>query len=251
MSIDWAAWLERWDRQQAGYVSQREERFTAVFDVLEALLPPEFVAVDLGCGPGSLSARLLARFPAARAVGVDFDPAMLALGRGALGSVGGRLRLVKADLDSPAWVDEIGEARIDAVVSSTALHWLHPEPLARTYRDAHALLRPGGVLIDADHLAFGEPTLRRLDDERLEREWSDEAFAARGIETAEQWWEAFGREPGGAELVAARAAAFAGKTRQETPPDFDAHVAALRAAGFGEIGTVWQRGSDRVLVAVR
>lgn len=29
------------------------------------------------------------------------------------------------------------------------------------------------------------------------------------------------------------------------------HTAALRAAGFTEIGTLWQRGSNRLLAAVR
>jgi hypothetical protein len=29
------------------------------------------------------------------------------------------------------------------------------------------------------------------------------------------------------------------------------HTDALRAAGFAEIGTLWQRGSNRLLAAVR
>ena len=29
-----------------------------------------------------------------------------------------------------------------------------------------------------------------------------------------------------------------------------AHTSALRAAGFAEVGTLWQRGSSRVLAAV-
>ena len=28
------------------------------------------------------------------------------------------------------------------------------------------------------------------------------------------------------------------------------HVDALRAAGFGEVGTLWQRGNNRILCAV-
>jgi trans-aconitate methyltransferase len=58
-SLDWKRWLERWDAQQSGYIPHREERFSAMFDALEILLPPDFVAVDLGCGPGSLARRLL------------------------------------------------------------------------------------------------------------------------------------------------------------------------------------------------
>lgn len=87
--IDWSDWLKRWDAQQAGYVPQREARFAAMFDVLAELLPPSFVALDLACGPGSVSQRLLARFADARAIAVDMDPVMLAIGRGALGTFSG------------------------------------------------------------------------------------------------------------------------------------------------------------------
>jgi trans-aconitate methyltransferase len=64
--IDWLDWLQRWDAQQEGYVPEREARFTAMFDALAELLPASFVALDLACGPGSISQRLLARFPGAR-----------------------------------------------------------------------------------------------------------------------------------------------------------------------------------------
>lgn len=120
--IDWQDWLRRWDAQQTGYVPERETRFSAMLDVLDQLLPTSFVAVDLGCGPGSISQRMLARFPAASAIAVDMDPVMLALGQGALGTVEGRLRWVDADLSSPDWIDAIGAPRVDAVLSSTALH---------------------------------------------------------------------------------------------------------------------------------
>jgi hypothetical protein len=35
------------------------------------------------------------------------------------------------------------------------------------------------------------------------------------------------------------------------PATLDDHVELLTAAGFAEVGTVWQHGTDRVLVAVR
>jgi trans-aconitate methyltransferase len=251
--VDWPDWLRRWDAQQEGYVAGREARFSAMFDVLAVLLPASFVALDLACGPGSLSRRLLARFPEARAIAVDMDPVMLALGRGALGTVDGRLRWVNVDLASPDWSEALGGTQVHAALSSTAMHWLPPEPLTRLYHDLGRMLPPGGLLLNADHMAFGPrlPTFSRVSDGALDQQWSDASFAARGIETAEQWWEALSSEPGLEPLLAERTRAFAGKRRQETSPDFDFHVAALRDAGFREVETVWQVLSDRVLLAVR
>lgn len=251
--IDWTDWLRRWDAQQQGYVPEREARFTAMLDALEVLLPEPFVVLDLACGPGSISQRVLARFPGARAVAVDVDPVMLAVGRGALGDVDGRLRWIEADLESPDWLRALGDTQIDAVLSSTALHWLRPEPLTRLYRDLAGLLRPGGLVLNGDNLAFGPavPSFERLTEHYYARHWTDAAFAARGVETAEQWWSAFGADAALAPLLAERERAFAGKQRQRSSPDFDFHVAALRDAGFREVGTIWQALSDRVLLAVR
>ena len=251
--IDWVGWLRRWDAQQAGYVPEREERFSVMFDVLAELLPPSFMALDLGCGPGSLTQRLLSRFPQARVIAIDLDPVMLALGRGALGTGDDRLRWVCADLAARDWDKQVGDEQVDAVLSSTALHWLEPDALAGVYADLARRLRPGGVLLNGDHMAFGPgtPTLSLLSDRRLGRQWTDAAFAARDIETAEQWWTSFCAEPALAPVVAERAQRFAGKQRQESPPSFDAHVEALKSAGFREVGTIWQVHSNRILLAVR
>lgn len=250
--IDWPSWLRHWDGQQAGYVPDREARFTAMLDVLDQLLPASFVAIDLACGPGSISQRLLARFPAAQAVAVDMDPVMLALGQGVLGTVDGRLRWVDADLASPGWTRAVGLSRVDAVLSSTALHWLPTEDLQRLYRDLAQLLPPGGLFLNADHLPYGPttPTLAQVSEHALDELWSDESFATRGVETAEQWWEALAQQPGLVTLQAERARRFDSKTRPERAT-LDDHVTALRTAGFSETGTIWQTLSDRVLLAVR
>ena len=43
---------------------------------------------------------------------------------------------------------------------------------------------------------------------------------------------------------------FASKERPSSTT-FDEHIAALREAGFREVATVWQSGTDRALLAVR
>jgi trans-aconitate methyltransferase len=250
--VDWRRWLKRWDAQQTGYVPEREERFRVMLDVLDALLPDEFVALDLACGPGAISQRLLERFPGARCVAIDFDPVMLALGRGALGSFDGRLRWVDADLAEQGWVQSVSESDVDAVLSTTALHWLSAPHLVALYRELGALVRPGGVFLNGDNMDFGPdlPTVQRFAQDARDRDWSDESFAARGVETAEQWWDAVGREPSIAPLIAERTRRLALKERPSSPT-FDLHVGALRDAGFREVATIWQSGTDRVLLAVR
>jgi trans-aconitate methyltransferase len=250
--LNWKHWLQRWDARQAGYVPEREERFRVMLDVLAAVLPEEFVALDLACGPGAISQRLLERFPHARCVAIDFDPVMLALGEGAVGTFDGRLRWLDADLADKSCEQSAGESSVDAVLSTTALHWLPRADLVRLYGELGALVRPGGVFLNGDNMDFGPdlPTIQQLAQDARDRNWSDASFAARGVETAEQWWEALEREPAMVPLIAERTRRLAAKERPGSTP-FDVHVGALRDAGFREVATVWQTGTDRVLLAVR
>lgn len=254
-SVDWALWLRRWDVQQTAYLPDREARFTAMLDVLADLLPEEFVALDLACGPGAISQRLLARFPRARCVAVDLDPVLLAMGQAVLGDAAGRLRWIDADLTDPAWVTRLGETAFDAVLSTTALHWLPVEPLVRLYRDLGRLVREDGVVLNGDNLAFAphQERLRLLAELATERQQAT-AFAAGGAEDWDAWWAALAREPAVAPLLADRARRFAdhlGHDEREPAPIFDVHEAALRDAGFREVGVIWQHRDNRVLLGVR
>ena len=228
-----------------------------MLDALGVLLPAEFIAVDLACGPGTISRRVLARFPRARCIAVDLDPVTLAMGQAVLGTADGRLRWVEADLNDPVWTTALSGEQVDAVLTSTALHWLPTESLIRLYRELGRLLRPGGLFFNADNFAFAPhlPSFAKLREWKRETLWSEESFAARGEESWARWWDALGREPGARELIAERERRFAwhqpGDTERPPQPIYEVHVAALRDAGFREVGSIWQRVDNHVLLAVR
>src|ERR1700677_2120605 len=173
-------WIARWDRQQEVYLADREDRFTALIDAVEVGTGrPDPLVLDLGCGPGSLSVRLLRRLPSATVIAVDADPVTLSLGRAAYGDMPG-LTFCDLDLRSPRWPSSLGGSRgiepgrqVDAVVSTTALHWLSAAELHELYVTLAGLLRPGGLFLDGDHLLEDEtasPALRQLDRALEERE---------------------------------------------------------------------------------
>jgi trans-aconitate methyltransferase len=250
--FDWPVWLQRWDTQQTGYLPDREQRFQAMLDVLAVLLPDSFVALDLACGPGAISQRLLARFPHARCVAVDLDPVLLAMGQAVLGTMGGRLHWVEADLMREDWVTHLGETHVDAVLSTTALHWLSAEHLMRVYSQLGQLVCQGGVVLNGDNMKFSAamPTFERVAETVKERQQTA-AFEQRGVETWSDWWASLAAEPALRELFAERERRFAWKATGWRAPIFDVHEAALRDAGFREVGVIWQYMGNRVLMAVR
>ena len=248
-------WIARWDRQQEVHLPDREDRFTALIDAVQAGAErPDPLVLDLGCGPGSLATRLLARIPAATVIAVDADPVTLSLGRAAYAGVPG-LRFLDLDLRAPGWETGLGiepGRHVDAVVSTTALHWLTAAELRELYRVLAGLLRPGGLFLDGDQLRLDEernPVLARL-DRTLEEAEGRRRFPDGHAEDWRQWWQAVAADPA---LAGAAAERERGTVRHHGPEGtlLAVHAEALRAAGFAEIGTLWQRGSNRLLAAVR
>jgi SAM-dependent methyltransferase len=249
-----AAWIDRWDAQQQAYLPDREERFTALIDaVADGVGRPDPLVLDLGCGPGSLAVRLLDRIPGATVIGVDADPVLLALARAAWAARAG-LRFAELDLRVAGWAGALGLNRpADAAVSTTALHWLRPEALAAMYVEMATVLRAGGLMLDGDHLAEDEttsPTLARLGRALVEREERRHPAVAE-TETWAGWWEAARADPALAGLAARRERLGLDAEHHGSPSGrLAVHVDALRNAGFAEVGTLWQRGDNRLLCAV-
>jgi hypothetical protein len=96
----WPAWLDRWDAQQTGYIPEREARFAVMFDVLDVLLPPDFVAVNLACGPGLCRSACSIDSRGRAASRWTWIPVLLAMGQHVYGALGGRLRWGRR---LPAW----------------------------------------------------------------------------------------------------------------------------------------------------
>jgi len=246
------AWIASWDAQQQEFMPERETRFTALIDaVAEGTGRPDPLLLDLGCGPGSLSVRLLDRLPSATVIAVDADPLLLALGRAAWGDRPG-LRFADLDLREPGWASRLGLDRdADAVVSTTALHWLPPAALAALYAEVTPVLRPGGLLLDGDHLRDDEaeaPTLARLGRALVECEVRRHPASG---ETWSGWWAAVRADPSLAGLVALRDQRAVEAEHHGSPSGLLAtHEEALRKAGFTEVGTLWQLGDNRLLCGV-
>ncbi|GIG40293.1 class I SAM-dependent methyltransferase [Cellulomonas phragmiteti] len=241
-----AEWVESWDRQQERYAVARDERFAVVCEVVAAVTrsEPTPVVVDLGCGPGSLTVRVARRVPRARTLGVDADPLLLALGRAASPDV----ELVEAVVGAPGWTDVL-PARLDAVVSSTALHYLPPDALGTVYADLAVRLRPGGVLVNADHLPADDVVLDVLGRAVARRRTSVLATPAPDALDWSGWWEAVARDPRLHALRAQRVPQPAVAGEHVVP--VGVHNRLLLAGGFSRCGVVWRDGPSAVLVAVR
>jgi SAM-dependent methyltransferase len=253
--VDWNRVQHEWDAQQETYLPDREQRFAVMLDTVEAAVGTSPRILDLAGGTGSITRRTLDRFPSATSVIVDIDAALLAI---ATGSFEGddRVRVVPADLATPDWVAQLGDAAgsFEAVLTATALHWLPAERVAGVYAEAGTLLRSGGVFANADHMPDdGLPGLTQLLAEFTDARHKH-TVATTDATDWDGWWQLLRAEPALAEAVAARDARFAergGSQHTESTMPSVWHVATLRAAGYAEAGLAWRGLTDALVVGVR
>lgn len=252
MSADWEQIQRGWDEQQTAYMPDREERFAAMLDAVEALCGPKPRVLDLACGTGSITRRLLARLPDATSVALDLDPALLKIAAGTFDG-DARVQVVAADLGLPGWRDVVDEAggEFDAVLTATALHWLPEDRVRKLYAEFGALLRPGGVFINADSMADEglSGASERIDEWlRVRRE---ALYANAGVLSWEAWWDKLRRDQEFTEVVVQRDALFAGGDHTASLPTSQAHQEFLRAGGFAEAGVIWRGLTDAAVLGVR
>lgn len=134
----------RWD-------SVRRELFGShpEFPALLALLDPEWVVGDLGCGTGQLAGTVAPYVR--RVVGVDESPDMLEAARGRLAELewGERVELREGRLESLP----VGDAELDVALLSLVLH--HIARPGEALVEASRTLRPGGRLLVVDMVEHG------------------------------------------------------------------------------------------------
>ena len=120
--------------------------------VCEVIRPGDTV-VDLGCGPATQLAMVARLNPDVRFVGVDLSEEMLERARAYGAEQGlGNVAFQQADVTDLGF---LGDASVDAVFSTVALHHLPDvDHLERTFAEVARVLRPGGglYLVDFGHL---------------------------------------------------------------------------------------------------
>jgi trans-aconitate 2-methyltransferase len=136
--------------EPATYLRFADERSRPFFELLARVgaEDPAYV-VDLGCGPGNLTATLAERWPAALVQGIDSSADMLAAA--AEHRIPGRLELVAADVRR--WH---ASQPVDVLVSNATLQWVpgHLELLGSLVEQ----VRPGGWFALQVPGNFAEPS---------------------------------------------------------------------------------------------
>ncbi|MFC0509300.1 trans-aconitate 2-methyltransferase [Micromonospora costi] len=151
-----------WD--PATYLRYGDERSRPFHDLVARVAAdgPRTV-VDLGCGPGQLTATLAARWPAARVVGLDSSPEMI----GQATALGAPVEFAVGDVR-----DWRPTPDVDVVVTNAVLQWV-PEHRELLRRWAHDL--PAGAWLAVQVPGnFDAPSHRALREVARRPAWRDD-----------------------------------------------------------------------------
>jgi trans-aconitate 2-methyltransferase len=153
----------RWDPEQ--YLRFEDERSRPFADLLARVPHPKpSSVVDLGCGPGNMTAKLLEQWPEAKVLGLDSSAEMIE--RAQENAVPGRLDFVLQDLR-----DWKPDQPVDVIVTAATLHWVPDHlPLVRRFM---ASLAPGGVFAFQVPGNFRQPSHTLLEELAGSDQWRE------------------------------------------------------------------------------
>jgi tRNA (cmo5U34)-methyltransferase len=154
--------------------ADRERRRAGHRVLLAELLPfatdEAFTFVDLGAGTGAAARTIMDYFPAASAILADYSEQMMAQGAKELAPYAGRYRYVEFNLArGGAWPADIS-SKVDAVVTSLAVHHLNDDRKRELFQEILDHLVPGGWFLNYDPVATADPVVQaawhRVEDRR-------------------------------------------------------------------------------------
>lgn len=120
-----------------------EEMQLTMVDYVPHDLQPARI-LDLGCGTGNLTLRILEAFQEAEIVALDFSAEILDVCRTRCGT--DRVRYLQQDFNGL----DLPDSEYDLVVSSIAIHHVDDPAKQRLFSDIYASLRPNGVFTFVD-----------------------------------------------------------------------------------------------------
>lgn len=142
-------------------------RYEEMLSAIAQCLPTTISRIlELGCGTGELSLKILNRCPDAQLVAVDYSPRMLQFAKGKIEAAGYAQRWTGIEADFGDWANNPDKFGIgtgfDACVSSLAIHHLTDEMKLRLCQRIRASLTPNGWFWNADPVLPESPALAEI-----------------------------------------------------------------------------------------
>ena len=203
--------VERFSNLETGQSAQVDSPLALelVAQAASATTPNATSVLDVGCGAGNFTLKLLQRLP-------GLDVTLIDLSRPMLDRAVERLRTATTG-QITAWQGDVrdlalGESRFDTIIAASVLHHLREDNEWRAvFAKFHGALRPGGWVWIHDFIEHSNPQVQAL------------------------MWERYGTYLTQLKDTAYRDHVFAYVTQEDTPRSLVFQLDLLRAVGFSAV----------------
>ncbi|OAB56575.1 SAM-dependent methyltransferase [Leptolyngbya valderiana BDU 20041] len=208
-------------------IRQLLPRYDEMLEAVTTCVPSNCQTVlDLGCGTGELSLKILQHCPKAQVLAVDYSPRMVEFARAKVtgAGYGDRWHAIYGDFGDLATPtqDKHTIQSTQACVSSLAIHHLSDEMKLTLFQWIASILEPGGCFWNVDPVLPETPQLAEV------------------YKTVREKWAA----QQGTTLEAVRAKIGTsqpqGHSGQDRLATLEAHLEMLKSAGFDAIAVPWK-----------
>ncbi|NMG08527.1 class I SAM-dependent methyltransferase [Brasilonema sp. UFV-L1] len=208
-------------------IRQLLPRYDEILSVITHCLPHEVHRIlELGCGTGELSLRILNRCPDTQVVAIDYSPRMLQFAQEKIIAAGYGERWTGVEVDFGDWANHSEELDIDrefdACVSSLAIHHLKDEMKLKLFQRICDSLKEGGCFWNADPILPESPHFAEV-YKAVREEWaSQQGTSLAQIRTKIGNTSTYGH------------------SNQDQLATLDAHLQMLTKAGFETVAVPWK-----------
>ncbi|MEH2067631.1 MAG: class I SAM-dependent methyltransferase [Nostoc sp.] len=208
-------------------IRQLLPRYDEMLEVINRCLPSTSRRIlELGCGTGELSLKILNSRPDTEVIALDYSPRMLRFAQEKIAAAGYQQRWTGIEADFGDWANNPEKFNIgrefDGCVSSLAIHHLQDEMKLKLFELIAASLTQDGCFWNAD------PTL------------PESAALAEVYQAAREEWAV----QEGINLTEIRAkrgtSSTQGYSSQNQVATLDAHLQMLTTAGFKTVAVPWK-----------
>lgn len=186
-----------------------------VAEAASLVTPGAEAILDIGCGAGNYTLRLLQRLPGLKVTLIDLSRPMLERAMARIGTQARAVQPLQGDMREI----EIGRDSFDIVLAAAVLHHLRDDTQWRhVFNKIYAALRPGGSFWIFDLVTSSLPAVSELQ------------------------WRRWGEYLTALKDAAYRDAVFACVDREDTPRSLADQLGFLREAGFGQVEVLHVHG---------
>lgn len=212
--------------------------YDEMLSAIALCVPPESKRIlELGCGTGELTRKVLQQCPKAEIITVDYSPRMIDFVQEKMENQGEDQRIETIQLDFGAWAkNEAGSDlgnNFDAIISSLAIHHLSDDMKVTLFQKIASSLNPKGCFWNCDPLL---PEFEELSDvyQQSRQRWAQK----QGIDL-----DAVRSKIGKSETQ--------GYSSQDQLATLDSQLEMLKKAGFSKTAVIWKYYNMAVFGGIR